>query len=93
MHRVLSKTSPISLTHYSNLKVILEIFKFLSLQIIIHAKEAIQVRRLFLFFFLEKKTFDTFNEEGCRRPPLFSTKLGNEVFVKDNEVTTRWNMS
>lgn len=92
MHRVLSKTSPISLTHYSNLKVILEIFKFLSLQIIIHAKEAIQVRRFFLFF-LEKKMFNTFNEEGCRRPPLFSIKLGNEVFVKDNEVTTRWNMN
>lgn len=49
MHRVLLKTSPISLTHYSNLKVILEIFKFLSLQIIIHVKEAIQVRRLFFF--------------------------------------------
>lgn len=93
MHRVLLKISPIFITNpLFDLEIILEIFEFLSLQIIIHAKEVIQVS--LTLFFLEKKTFtNTFDEEGCRRPPLFSTKLGNEVFVKDNKVTTRWNTS
>lgn len=94
MHRVLLKTSPIFITN--------PLFEFRNnsrnIRILIapnyYSRERSDTSITHSFFFWKKKTFtNTFDEEGCRRPPLFSTKLGNKVFVKDNKVTTRWNTS